>query len=81
MEDKKKTIKAYRINIDGREWIFTPEAGEALGGSSGIMIFAFGINKTLKTGTTEVNYRGAGLFRVNRHGTAIKVDLIEPESL
>jgi hypothetical protein len=79
METEARVIKSYSLTINGREWTFTPPAGDALGGAAGITIFAVVVGSTLKTGTTEVNYKGAGLFRVNRHGRTIKVALIEEE--
>ena len=81
MTDDQKIIKGYNMTQkDGTSWSFTPEAGEALGGLPGMIVFTAAINQTVKTGTTEVSFKGYGLFNVNRHGRSIKVSLIERES-
>lgn len=75
------TRKAYTMTQkDGPSWHFTPAAADALGGLPGMMVFTVAVGKTVKTGTTEVSFKGYGLFDVNRHGRSIKVGLIERES-
>ena len=65
---------------DGSKWVFTPEAGEALGGLQGMIIFQAAVGKTVKTGSIEIDFKGYGLFDVTKHGKTVKVDLIERES-
>lgn len=77
-EETTRKIKAYQLTVAGRDWSFTPEAGEALG-VAGLVVFAVGVGSTLGTGTTEVSYKGYGLFNVTRHGKTVKVSLIERE--
>ena len=66
---------------DGAKWVFTPEAGEALGGLPGMMVFTAAVGRTIKTGSTEIDFKGYGLFDVTKYGKTIKVGLIERESL
>ena len=75
------TRKAYTMTPkDGPSWHFTPAAADALGGLPGMMVFTVAVGKTVKTGTTEVSFKGYGLFDVTKHGKTVKVDLIEKES-
>ena len=81
MTDDKKIIKGYSMTQkDGSSWSFTPEAVDALGGLQGMIVFTAAVGKTVKTGSTEIAFKGYGLFDVNRHGRSIKVGLIERES-
>ena len=76
------TRKAYTMTQkDGSSWYFTPEAAEALGGLPGMIVFTAAVGKTVKTGSIEIDFKGYGLFAVNRHGRSIKVNLIERESV
>jgi hypothetical protein len=79
MENEARKIKEYQLTTAGREWVFTPEAADALGGAVGLTIFAVAVGSTLKSGTTEVSYKGWGLFLVNRHGKRVKVSRIKKE--
>ena len=65
---------------NGAKWVFTPEAGDALGGLQGMMVFTVAVGQTIKTGSTEIDFKGYGLFDVMKHGKTVKVDLIERES-
>ena len=79
MTDDKKIIKGYSMTQkDGPTWSFTPEAVDVLG-LPGMMVFTTAVGKTVKSGTTEISFKGYGLFDVTRHGRSIKVDLIERE--
>jgi len=81
MTDDKKIIKGYSMTQkDGPSWHFTPDAVDALGGLQGMIVFTAAVGKTVKTGSTEIAFKGYGLFDVNRHGRSIKVGLIERES-
>ena len=81
MTDDKKIIKGYSMTQkDGAKWVFTPEAGEALGGLQGMIIFQAAVGKTVKTGSIEIDFKGYGLFDVTKHGKTVKVGLIERES-
>ena len=66
---------------DGPSWHFTPDAADALGGLPGMMVFTAAVGKTVKSGMTEISFKGYGLFAVARHGRSIKVNLIEKESV
>ena len=75
------TRKAYTMTPkDGPSWHFTPAAADALGGLPGMMVFTVAVGKTVKTGSTEIAFKGYGLFDVMKHGKTVKVDLIERES-
>ena len=75
------TRKAYTMTQkDGSSWYFTPEAAEALGGLPGMIVFTAAVGKTVKTGSTEIHFKGYGLFDVMKHGKTVKVGLIERES-
>ena len=75
------TRKAYTMTQkDGPSWYFTPEAVDALGGLQGMIVFTAAVGKTVKTGSTEIAFKGYGLFDVMKHGKTVKVDLIERES-
>jgi len=65
---------------DGTKWVFAPEVGDALGGLPGMMVFTAAVGKTVKTGSTEIHFKGYGLFDVTKHGKTVKVGLIERES-
>lgn len=81
MTDDKKIIKGYTMTQkDGAKWVFTPEAGDALGGLPGLMVFTAVVGKMVKTGSTEIHFKGYGLFDVMKHGKTVKVGLIERES-
>ena len=75
------TRKAYTMTPkDGPSWHFTPAAADALGGLPGMIVFTAAVGKTVKTGSTEIAFKGYGLFDVMKHGKTVKVDLIERES-
>jgi len=75
------TRKAYTMTQkDGPSWHFTPEAAAVLG-LPGMMVFTAAVGKTVKSGMTEISFKGYGLFAVARHGRSIKVNLIEKESV
>ncbi len=81
MTNESGTRRQYTMTQkNGSKWVFTPEAGDALGGIPGLIVFTAAVGQTVKTGSTEVNFKGYGLFDVMKHGKTVKVGLIEKES-
>lgn len=78
-EETTQKVKAYQLTVAGREWTFTPEAADALGGFAGLVTFAIAVGSTVKGSSTEVNFKGYGLFMVARHGKRVRVTLLEAE--
>lgn len=80
MTDEPTTKACTITQKDGPSWSFTPEAGKALGGIQGIIIFIAALGTMVKAGMNEISFKGYGLFEVTRRGRSIKVKLIEKDS-